>query len=244
MSEGGKNKIHCFSSRSRYIAMSARGNGHYNSGRPYPLSVQFKYIIDRGMLELRFCSDHRCKLSGAESSVSTSQQNKQILASKKARKNRKSKYSLPLRTVNNEKLTFAQLVTFFPVLHGIRGLVESSWNVMAHGDAWEEKWKGKWRLEWVASTLHIISEHGASSITTADAHTSAASSRLNRRPPADLNGLVRFAERRNLVSARVPSHFICPLPHSQVAITGSYAESLASSTVLMNTFEYYPVAYV
>jgi hypothetical protein len=29
--------------------------------------------------------------------------------------------------------------------------------------------------------------------------------------PADLNGLVLFAERRNLVSARVPSHFICPL---------------------------------
>jgi hypothetical protein len=25
--------------------------------------------------------------------------------------------------------------------------------------------------------------------------------------PADLNGLVRFAERRNLVSARGPSHF-------------------------------------
>jgi len=29
--------------------------------------------------------------------------------------------------------------------------------------------------------------------------------------PADLNGLVRFAERRNLVSARVPSHFKCSL---------------------------------
>jgi hypothetical protein len=43
-------------------------------------------------------------------------------------------------------------------------------------------------------------------ITTADAHTSAASSRLNWLPPADLNGLVR-AERRNLVSARLPSHF-------------------------------------
>ena len=28
----------------------------------------------------------------------------------------------------------------------------------------------------------------------------------------DLNGLVRFAERRNLVSARVPSHFNRPLP--------------------------------
>ena len=25
--------------------------------------------------------------------------------------------------------------------------------------------------------------------------------------PVDINGLVRFAERRNLVSARVPSHF-------------------------------------
>ena len=30
--------------------------------------------------------------------------------------------------------------------------------------------------------------------------------------PADLNGLVPFAEKRNLVSARVPSHFKWPLP--------------------------------
>ena len=37
-------------------------------------------------------------------------------------------------------------------------------------------------MEWVASTLHTTSEHGVSSITTADAHTSAASSRLNCRP--------------------------------------------------------------
>jgi len=29
--------------------------------------------------------------------------------------------------------------------------------------------------------------------------------------PADLNGLVRLAERPNLVSARVPSHFNWPL---------------------------------
>jgi hypothetical protein len=61
-------------------------------------------------------------------------------------------------------------------------IVESSWNVMAHGDAREGKWRGNWRLEWVASTLHTTSEHGVSSITTADAHTSAASSRLNWRP--------------------------------------------------------------
>jgi len=69
------------------------------------------------------------------------------------------------------------------------------------------KWRVNWRMEWVASTLHTTAEHGVSSNTTADAHNSAASSRLNWRPPADLNGLVRFAERRNLVSARLPSHF-------------------------------------
>jgi len=60
--------------------------------------------------------------------------------------------------------------------------VQSSWNVMAHGDAREGKWKGNWRMEWVASTLHTTSGHGVSSTTTADAHTSAASSRLNWRP--------------------------------------------------------------
>jgi len=85
--------------------------------------------------------------------------------------------------------------------------VECIWNVIAHGDAREGKWRRNWRMVWVASTLHTTSEHGVSSITTADAHTSAASSRLNWRPLADLSGLVRFAERRNLVSARVLSHF-------------------------------------
>jgi hypothetical protein len=60
--------------------------------------------------------------------------------------------------------------------------VESSWNVMAHADAWEGKWRGNWRMECVVSTLHTTSEHGVSSITTADAHTSTASSRLNWRP--------------------------------------------------------------
>ena len=34
-------------------------------------------------------------------------------------------------------------------------------------------------MEWVANTLHTTPEHGVSSITIADAHTSAASSRLN-----------------------------------------------------------------
>jgi len=78
-------------------------------------------------------------------------------------------------------------------------LVESSWNVMTYGDSREGQWRENWRMEWVASTLHATSEHGVSSITTADSHTSAAGSRLNWRPHADLNGLVRFVERRNLV---------------------------------------------
>jgi len=34
-------------------------------------------------------------------------------------------------------------------------------------------------MQWVDSTLHTTSEHAVSNITTADAHTSAASCRLN-----------------------------------------------------------------
>jgi hypothetical protein len=60
--------------------------------------------------------------------------------------------------------------------------VESSWNVMAFGDAREGKWGGNSPMEWVASTLHTTSEHGVSSITIADARIAAASSRLNWRP--------------------------------------------------------------
>jgi hypothetical protein len=71
-------------------------------------------------------------------------------------------------------------VKLFCVL-GHSGL-DSSWNVMAHGDAQVGKWRGNWRMECVASTLHTTTEHGVSSITTADAHTSTASSRLNWRP--------------------------------------------------------------
>ena len=46
-----------------------------------------------------------------------------------------------------------------PVSFSVCLLVESSWNVMAHGDAWEEKWRGNWRMEWEASTFHTTSEH-------------------------------------------------------------------------------------
>ena len=47
---------------------------------------------------------------------------------------------------------------------------------MAHDDAREGGGSegGNWRKHWVASTLYTTLEHGLSSITTADAHTSAA----------------------------------------------------------------------
>jgi len=61
-------------------------------------------------------------------------------------------------------------------------VVEPSWNVMSHVEAGEGKWRGNWRMEWVASSVHTASEHGVSSITTADAHNSTASSRLNWLP--------------------------------------------------------------
>ena len=39
-------------------------------------------------------------------------------------------------------------------------------------------------------------------------------------PPADLNGLVRFPERLNLVSAHVPSHFKRSLPQFVTLLRG------------------------
>ena len=89
-------------------------------------------------------------------------------------------------------------------------VVDSRWIMMAQGDAREGKWRGNWQTKWVANTLHTTSERGVSSITTADAQTSAAIIDWTD-GPVDLNGFVRFAERRNLVSARVPLRFKWPL---------------------------------
>jgi len=44
--------------------------------------------------------------------------------------------------------------------------------------------------------------------------------------PADLNGLVRFAERRNPVSARVPSHFKRSLPTNVRYVKDQNSEDL------------------
>ena len=75
---------------------------------------------------------------------------------------------------------------------------------MAHGDAREGKWRGKCWMEWVASTLtpppnvlypallKLMRTPRLLAVDWTDALT-------------DLNGLVGFGKRRNLVSARVPS---------------------------------------
>jgi len=82
--------------------------------------------------------------------------------------------------------------------------VELVRNLVAHGDAREGKWRGNWQMEWVASTLtpplnmvypgllKLMRTPRLRAVNWTDA-------------PTDLNGLVHFGERRNLVSARVPT---------------------------------------
>ena len=97
-------------------------------------------------------------------------------------------------------------------LKAILWLVELKRNLMAHGEAREEKWRGKRRMEWVASTHALYGNTVYPALLTL--------MRTPRLPaadwtdnPADINGLVRFAGRPNLVSARVPSHSVSTLAH-------------------------------
>jgi hypothetical protein len=83
------------------------------------------------------------------------------------------------------------------------------WNVMAHGDAREEKWRGNKRMERVTSKRHMTAEQRlARAVQTlqADVHSSPASSRLNWRP-CRFKWTRLFRRKWNLVSARVSSHF-------------------------------------
>ena len=85
------------------------------------------------------------------------------------------------------------------------------------GDAREGKWRGNWRMEWVASTLtpppnvvyptllKLMRTPRLPAVDWTDALT-------------DLNGLVRFGERRNLFSARVPSRSARALQISQMTL--------------------------
>ena len=83
-------------------------------------------------------------------------------------------------------------------------VIELVRNLVAHGEAREGKWRGNWRMEWVASTptpppnvvypalYKLMRTTRLPAVDWTDA-------------PTDLNELLRFGERRNLVSARVPS---------------------------------------
>ena len=86
---------------------------------------------------------------------------------------------------------------------------------MAHSDAQEGKWRGNWRMEWVVSTVTLPRNLVYPALLPL--------MRTPRLPvvdwtdaPADLNGLVRFAERTIMVSARVPSYFKRSLPTCHV----------------------------
>jgi hypothetical protein len=96
-------------------------------------------------------------------------------------------------------------------------LLESSWNLMAHSDSWEGKWRRNWRMEWVASTLTLPQNMVYPALLPL--------MRTPRLPAvdwtdtsADLNGLVHFAERPNLVSACVPSCFRRSLTHTYPSV--------------------------
>jgi hypothetical protein len=90
------------------------------------------------------------------------------------------------------------------------------WHTVTHGGEVKVKLANGVGIQYLShylGTQIVSSEHGVSSITTIT--NADATPRLPAvdwtDAPADLNELVRFAERRNLVSARVPTHFKCSL---------------------------------
>ena len=97
------------------------------------------------------------------------------------------------------------------VLSHLTILLELVRNLVAHGNAREGKWRGNWRMEWVPSTLTPPPNVVYPALLKL--------TRTLRLPavdwtdaPTDLNGLVRFGERQNLVSARVPSRSARAIP--------------------------------
>ena len=99
------------------------------------------------------------------------------------------------------------------------GEVEWKRNLMAHGDARYEKWRGNRRMVWVAST-HALYGNTVYPALLPLMCTPRLPAADWTDTPADINGLVRFAGRPNLVSARVPSHSVSTLqpdmPHMTI----------------------------
>ena len=105
------------------------------------------------------------------------------------------------------------------------------------GTRWrrEGKWRGNWRMEWVTSTIHTTSEHGVSSITTADRHTSAASSRLNWRP-------CQFKWTRPYRRKKKSRFCACAITFQtqSIPLIGGWVDSIARLEVLQKSKISYP----
>ena len=84
---------------------------------------------------------------------------------------------------------------------------------MAHGDAREGKWRGKMRMEWVASSLALYRNTVYPALLPLMSTPRLPAADWTD-TPADINGLVRFAGRPNLVSVRVPSHSVSTTSYS------------------------------
>jgi len=83
---------------------------------------------------------------------------------------------------------------------------------MAHGDAREGKWRGNWRMEWVASILTLPRNVVYPALLPLMRTPRLPAVDWTDAPSANLNKLVRFGERRNPVSARLPSRFKRTVP--------------------------------
>jgi hypothetical protein len=112
-----------------------------------------------------------------------------------------------------------------------------------NGDPREGKWRGNWRMEWAARTLtltrHVVYPALLPLMRTPRLPTVGWTD-----TPADLNGLVRFGQRRNLVSSRVSPRFkrsllpgLCPISSASILI------SLAgrNTTCLLSSGSFYGV---
>ena len=119
-------------------------------------------------------------------------------------------------------------------------LLEWKRNLMAHGDAREEKWRGKRRMVWVVSSFQFDSEQSIQCYYNRSPPTL-----TPRKPvldwtdtPADINGLVRFAGRPNLVSARVPSHPVFTLPLFKLTTCFGLCAGTSSGHKIYNCGDY------
>jgi hypothetical protein len=94
--------------------------------------------------------------------------------------------------------------------------VDSSWNVMAHGDGREGKWGGGELANVVGKPVPFTLPRNMVCPALLPLLPLMRTTRLPvvdwTDAPADLNELVRCDERLNLVSARAPSHFNWSLP--------------------------------